>query len=219
MPCYATLSGAPLIISSIPLTHPQSPPDISTTEQCPLTGFPLDYSYKEVSQVKGFLAEPPFAGVAKGMDRKSLPKGSELNACGVKLSNNRLTNLDGLAEFLEAVLDDPSELRWIDLSHNQLTRIDPVLFDYPKLSCVYLHGNQIASFKEVDKLANLGNLAKLTLHGNPVEELNSYRLHVPVAIPTLRSLDFIGITKLDRDKMNMFDRSRKAARERWLATH
>ena len=156
-----------------------------------------------------------FVGVAKGMDRASLPKGSELNACGVKLSNNRLTTLDGLAEFLETVLDDPSELRWIDLSHNQLTRIDPVLFNYPKLSCVYLHGNQIATFKEADKLAGLENLSKLTLHGNPVEEVNNYRLHVPCAISTLRSLDFIGITKLDRDKMDMFDRARKAARERW----
>ena len=179
----------------------------------------MDYSYKEVSEVKGFLEEPPFAGVAKDGDRSALPKGSELNACGLKLSNNLLTNLDGLAEFLETVLDDPSELRWIDLSHNQLTSVDPVLFNYPKLSCIYLHGNQIASFKEVEKLSYMENLAKLTMHGNPVEELPNYRLRVPAAISTLRSLDFIGITKLDRDKIDMFDRSRKAARERWLMTH
>jgi hypothetical protein len=55
----------------------------------------------------------------------------------------------------------------------------------------------------------------ITVHGNPVEELPNYRLHVPSAISTLRSLDFIGITRLDRDKMDMFDRSRKAARERY----
>lgn len=169
--------------------------------------------------MKGFLEEPPFAGVAKGMDRSTLPKGSELNACGVKLSNNMLSNLDGLAEFLEAVLDDPSELRWIDLSHNQLTTIDPVLFHYPKLSCIYLHGNQISKFKEVEKLANLECLNKLTLHGNPVEELPNYRLRVPCSLHSLRSLDFIGITKLDRDKMMMWDRARQAQRERWLATH
>jgi hypothetical protein len=65
--------GFPLRFSP-PTRHSPAtlPPHFSL--QCPLTGFPLDYSYKDVSEVKVFLEEPPFAGVAKGMDRKSLPK-------------------------------------------------------------------------------------------------------------------------------------------------
>ena len=77
------------------------------------------------------------------MDHSKLPKGSVLNATGVRLNNNALRDLAGLEEFLDAVLDDPSELRWLDLSHNQLTRVDPVILKYPRLSCVYLHWNKI----------------------------------------------------------------------------
>ena len=67
--------------------------------QCPLAGFPLDYSYKEVRTIAGFLDDDPYTGVAKGMDRSSLPKGAEVNATGVRLANNRLESLDGLADF------------------------------------------------------------------------------------------------------------------------
>jgi hypothetical protein len=99
-----------------------------------VAGFPLDYSYKEVRTVARFLDDDPYTGVAKGMDRSSLPKGAEVNATGVRLANNMLESLDGLADFLERVLDDPLELRWLDLSNNRLTTVDPVLLDYPKLS-------------------------------------------------------------------------------------
>lgn len=187
-------------------------PPLSPASQCPLTGFPLDYAYKEVKTVANFLEEPPFAGVAKGMDRSSLPKGSELNAVGVRLNNNQLTNLDGLEAFLEAVLDDPSELRWIDLSHNRLTRIDPVLLRYPKLSCVYLHGNRVERLSEVDKLGALEGLTKFTLNGNPVEEARDYRMYVSAALKRLRSLDVIAITPVDRSKVEFWDRAR---RDRW----
>jgi len=50
-----------------------------------------------------------------------------------------------------------------------------VLLNYPKLSCIYFHGNKISHFREVDKLAPLEHLAKVTLHGNPVEDMNNYR--------------------------------------------
>jgi hypothetical protein len=44
-------------------------------------------------------------------------------------------------------------------------------------------------------------------------------MYVPCTLLSLRSLDFIGITKLDRDKMMMWEQGRKAARQRYLATH
>jgi hypothetical protein len=106
-----------------------------------------------VRTIAGFLDDDPYTGVAKGMDRSSLPKGAEVNATGVRLANNRLESLDGLAEFLERVLDDPLELRWLDLSNNRLTTVDPVLLNYPKLSCLYLQGNKIAKLSDIDVLA------------------------------------------------------------------
>ena len=131
------------------------------------------------------------------------PKGSELNAVGVRLNNNQLTNLDGLEGFLEAVLDDPSELRWIDLSHNRLTRIDPVLLRYPKLSCIYLHGNRVERLSEVDKLGALEGLTKFTLNGNPVEETKDYRMYVSAALKRLRSLDVIAITPVAGPRLSL----------------
>ena len=120
--------------------------------------------------VAGFLDDDPYTGVAKGMDRSSLPKGAEVNATGVRLANNMLESLDGLADFLERVLDDPLELRWLDLSNNRLTTVDPVLLDYPKLSCLYLQGNKIAKLADVEALAAAPALSKITVQDNPCQQ-------------------------------------------------
>ena len=45
-----------------------------------------------------------------------------------------------------------------------------ILLDFTNLEILYLHGNSIADIKEVDKLAGLRNLRKLTLHGNGIEK-------------------------------------------------
>ena len=58
---------------------------------------------------------------------------AQLNAVAVRLCNNALTSLDGLKGFLEHVLDDPSQLAWLDLSCNKLAHVDDVLCDYPNL--------------------------------------------------------------------------------------
>jgi hypothetical protein len=164
----------------------------------------LDYSYKEVRTIAGFLDDDPYTGVAKGMDRSSLPKGAEVNATGVRLANNRLESLDGLAEFLERVLDDPLELRWLDLSNNRLTTVDPVLLNYPKLSCLYLQGNKIAKLSDIDVLAAAPALSKITVQDNPCQQRKDYRLRVAAALPKLRSLDVIAVTKEDRARADAY---------------
>ena len=45
-----------------------------------------------------------------------------------------------------------------------------VLLEFKNLEILYLHGNSISNIKEVDKLANLSGLRKLTLHGNEIEK-------------------------------------------------
>lgn len=56
------------------------------------------------------------------------------------------------------------------------------------------------SFSDLKMLRQLPKLRKLTLHGNPVEEVKNYRYFVIELLPTLKELDFCPITKLDRQK-------------------
>ena len=77
---------------------------------------------------------------------------------------------------------------------------------------LYLHANQIDKLNEVHKLVKLPNLQKLTLHGNPINELPHYRDHVAGYIPTLHNLDFSAITKLDRDSINVWIRGHQKRR-------
>merc|ERR1712142_67252 len=42
----------------------------------------------------------------------------------IRLCNNQIDSFEGMARSLQAVLNDPSELEWIDLSFNDLGKID-----------------------------------------------------------------------------------------------
>ncbi|XP_068786978.1 leucine-rich repeat-containing protein 51 isoform X2 [Struthio camelus] len=107
-------------------------------------------------------------------------------------------SLAGLAPALERLLEAPERLSWLDLSFNALPTIDPVLTAYRHLRSLHLHANGIRSLAEVDKLAALPRLRRLTLHGNPVEEQPGYRSYVISVLPQLKSFDFSGVTKQDR---------------------
>ncbi|GAA50124.1 leucine-rich repeat-containing protein 51 [Clonorchis sinensis] len=65
------------------------------------------------------------------------------------------------------------------------------------LKVIYLHGNQIKCFQDVQRLCDLAELRKLTLHGNPVEKEKHYFCIVVAMLPNLISLDFTGISKAD----------------------
>eukprot|EP00803_Ostreobium_quekettii_P000964 evm.model.scf_2351.1 EVM.evm.TU.scf_2351.1 scf_2351:7899-9101(+) len=137
------------------------------------------------------------------------------NSMVLKLSNNSLTSLRGLHEVAEKILNDPADLVWLDVSCNKLTSVDGILSKFPGLQVLYLHGNEIGRLSDVRKLSSLTNLQKLTLHGNPVNELPHYRDHVVGHVPTLRSLDFSAITRVDRDNIDTWMRGhmkRKADR-------
>ncbi len=72
------------------------------------------------------------------------------------------------------------------------------LLELPNLTTIYLHGNNIVTLAQVDKLSQLDNLKSLTLHGNPIEINSGYRFYVLSRVPQLQTLDFSGITKSDR---------------------
>lgn len=56
-----------------------------------------------------------------------------LNSSSVRVCNNHLTSLQGLDRVLWHVLDDPSEMVWLDASCNKLTSVDDVILNFPKL--------------------------------------------------------------------------------------
>merc|ERR1711985_121376 len=85
-------------------------------------------------------------------------------------------------------------LQWIDLSHNHLTTIEPVLTKYTNLKAIYLHGNRIKCLPSVDRLRRLPKLISLTLNGNPIEACRIYRRFVIGALPNLRKIDHSTVT-------------------------
>jgi hypothetical protein len=77
------------------------------------------------------------------------------------------------------------------------------LAELPNIQFLYLHANKIESLDGVTELAaNLPKLNKLSLHGNPVEnghhKVQGYRTRVIMAIPWLRELDFVVISRSER---------------------
>jgi hypothetical protein len=58
--------------------------------------------------------------------------------------------------------------------------------------------------REINKLGKMTKLKKLTFHGNPIEEAPNYRLHCVTQVPQLHMLDFISMTKLDRDRAQVW---------------
>jgi Leucine-rich repeat (LRR) protein len=53
------------------------------------------------------------------------------------------------------------------------------LIHLPEVNALYLHSNNISNIQEVDKLASLKHLTKLTLHGNPIENIKVLYIYVP----------------------------------------
>jgi hypothetical protein len=63
-------------------------------------------------------------------------------------------------------MEDPvTNLRMLDLAHNQLDSISDVLCKYTNLTVLYLHGNRILDLAEIDKLSCLKSLQKFSLNG------------------------------------------------------
>ena len=94
------------------------------------------------------------------------------------LQNNELRTLKDMANVLEVVMWNSSNLLWLDLSYNFLTQIEDELLEFPELKTLYLHGNYIASLEQTKKLQKFEDLQSLTLYGNPIEQIKGYRMYV-----------------------------------------
>lgn len=95
------------------------------------------------------------------------------------LQKNEFRTIAGLSTILKDVMWNSNRLQWIDLSYNYLERIEDVIVtDFPCLKTLYLHGNYILNLEEVRKLNTLPELHTLTLYGNPMEQIDNYRMWV-----------------------------------------
>lgn len=74
------------------------------------------------------------------------------------LNNNEIRTITSLLPTLSVVMNVPAKLKWLDLSFNYLTKLEPDILDFPELKTLYLHGNYIHNLEEVRKLSNLENL-------------------------------------------------------------
>mmetsp|Transcript_25442 Transcript_25442/g.37505 ORF Transcript_25442/g.37505 Transcript_25442/m.37505 type:complete len:185 (+) Transcript_25442:78-632(+) len=119
----------------------------------------------------------------------------------IRLGNNCISTVQYFSVAFTPLLDT-SNIMWLDLSFNQLEKIDESLSQlFPNLTTLYLHANQISKLSTIKKLISFTQLRSLTLYGNPVEENKHYRNLVLYCFPNLQQLDFCVITAGQRDKM------------------
>jgi len=84
----------------------------------------------------------------------------------LKLNNNNISSIAGLpvtfAPFL--FMGMPRALHSLDLSFNRIAHLDPKAFaSLPNLGTLLLHSNAIADWQELDVLAQLSRLDRLSL--------------------------------------------------------
>lgn len=167
---------------------------------------PIDFSFLFLSSLEDAQDSNP----RDSRNLKFNSESSKYRTTAVKLSNNILIDLAGFDTLFENIIEDPfTNLQSIDLSFNELTKIDASVIKYPNIKSLYLHGNAIENFNEIKKLKTMNNLRRLTLHGNPIDTLPQYRACVIHLLPGLKSFDFSGVTKNDRFVSNNINLKKK----------
>jgi len=91
------------------------------------------------------------------------------------------------------------KLSWIDLSHNNLTSLTEEFKMFPHLRTLNLHCNYINDLSEIAKLSPITTLKTLSIHGNAIDTIPSFRLYIIGILPQLQKLDTVLITKKERD--------------------
>ncbi|XP_071804889.1 leucine-rich repeat-containing protein 51-like [Asterias amurensis] len=210
---YAQLPRLP------PRKAPKATPLVDANSEARFSAPPLDLSFKHIGSLDIDLSawsDEPRVN-SKGL-RKT--KDDKYACVSLKLNNNLIREWKGFQTFLTSLIDNPTELNWLDMSFNYIDTVDDVILKYPNLKILYLHGNSIENLKELDKLAGLPKLMSLTLHGNPVDSEKGYRHYVVNKIPQLRALDFSRVTKAERETAKTmvslmgFGRKREKRRKR-----
>ena len=108
--------------------------------------------------------------------------------------------MDGLHPVVCEVMPNALEnLMWLDLQHNQLTKISSEICEFKKLKALYIHCNYIHQLQEFEKLGHLEHLRSLTVHGNPIDRIEGFRLILIGLLPHVKKLDTVLVTKKEVD--------------------
>eukprot|EP01135_Chromosphaera_perkinsii_P002473 Nk52_evm79s223 gene=Nk52_evmTU79s223 len=121
-----------------------------------------------------------------------------IRTTSLRVNNNYIENFDAFESTMNSLFVHPYMLTWIDISFNGLKAIDIDFSKFVKIQVLYMHGNELSKVAEVQKLFEGKSLKKLTLHGNGIENMPWYRYYIISNIPSLKELDFCGVTKKDR---------------------
>lgn len=62
-----------------------------------------------------------------------------------------------------------------------------------------MHCNYIKDLKELQILKDCQNLKSLTIHGNPVETINNFRIYVIALLPQIKKIDTVLVSKKEKD--------------------
>jgi U2 small nuclear ribonucleoprotein A' len=110
----------------------------------------------------------------------------------IDLSDNEVVRLEGFPVL--------PRLHTLTLCNNRIARVAPGLQDaLPNLATLTLTNNRVTSFGDVDALAGLKRLKRLSLLGNPVSQREDYRLYVAHVLPSVAILDFRKVKQAERD--------------------
>ena len=117
----------------------------------------------------------------------------------VRIDNNELRSLEGFIDAIRDVVLDLDEIKWLDLSFNNVPRVAGYLDELRGLQMLTLHGNALSEWRDVRYLSHFPELHSLTLHGTPLYEKPHYRAIVLGYLPQLRKLDSVRVTGRERD--------------------
>ncbi|XP_046421756.1 leucine-rich repeat-containing protein 51-like [Neodiprion fabricii] len=161
-------------------------------------GPPMDLSFKKATSMNDFDLQR-----ARSIRVGKVPlhtSSQRFLTSSLWLSNNLLSSMSGLENLVNRILVEPSSLAWLDLSFNNISEIDDEITKFPNLKIIYMHGNAISNLNTVPKLRKLCKLRNLTLHGNPIESVPSYRSFILTVLPQLVNLDFAPVVAAERKK-------------------
>lgn len=146
----------------------------------------------------GVAALAKSAGADDGDESKDEAKGSrKRNVNAVRINNNELPTLEGLAGALEAHLRDVTKVQWIDVSFNQLSTVPAeVRAGWHKLLVAFVRHAMAdcpcaTSLALVQELKSFPKLSRLYLHANAITSLAEVEKLQSLG-DTLRSLTLHG---------------------------
>ena len=170
----------------------------------------LDFSFLDIQDVKELTekldyASPPLQDSAPA-DGEGDPRQRHIkNAAALRICNNALKDIAGLFAASATIVANPVSLRWLDSSFNGISVVPDDFANFKDVSVIYLHANSISSLKDLKPLSKFSALRKLTLHGNPIEDEENYRVLINLLCPSLRMLDFSVITRQDQQDTKFYE--------------